>query len=323
MDPYGFGFALGEREHPDGDSRPRKVGHQGSGALLARVDHGGATVILYPAGMCQHHGLAQRQSGIALGVVVWFIAGMALLVSGIVSEAKVDTRMAQLHYFRAQAAAAGDGAINLALAEQKGLRSSGQKGADRLQNYQVGPRVVEIRMIPAGLFVNISTEGVQGLRALFAMGAEVANEQGMFWDTAPMALARAVVAFRNGNGRKRGMPFHSPEDLLRVPGVSRGVYDAIRDYITVEGLAGGYEGKAGGMGRKLTQLQGVMAGEGALVEGAAQHAAESLRVDAIVTIGDQEWLRRRWVSLDEGGYSQLPWRFVRTEAARPLSDRAQ
>ncbi|MEK9543989.1 MAG: hypothetical protein VW016_10945, partial [Luminiphilus sp.] len=83
----------------------------------------------------------------ALGIVVWFIAGMALLVSGIVSEARVDTRMAQLHYFRAQAAAAADGAINLALAEQEGLRTSGQRGADRLQNYQVGPQEVEIRMI--------------------------------------------------------------------------------------------------------------------------------------------------------------------------------
>jgi hypothetical protein len=36
-----------------------------------------------------------------------------------------------------------------------------------------------------------------------------------------------------------------------------------------------------------------------------------------VKIGDQQWLRRRWVTLTEGGYSLLPWRFVRTEAARP------
>ena len=58
----------------------------------------------------------EPQRGVALGVVVWFIAGMALLVSGIIAEARIDTRMAQIHYFRAQAAAAGDGAINLALA---------------------------------------------------------------------------------------------------------------------------------------------------------------------------------------------------------------
>ena len=267
------------------------------------------------------NGSVSQQRGVALGVVVWFIAGMALIVSGIVSEAKVDTRMAQLHYFQAQAAAAGDGAINLALAEQLGMRSSGQKGADRLQNYQVGPQSVEIRMIPGGLFVNISTEDVRGLRALFSAGADVAADRGVFWDTPPMALARAVIEFRDGVGRKRGQPFHSPEDLLRVPGVSRGVYDSIRDYITVEGLAGGYGGKAKSTAVKLRQLQAAMIGDGALVQGAAQHAADSLRVDAIVKIGDQDWLRRRWVSLDGGGYSQLPWRSVRTEAARPITNR--
>ena len=49
----------------------------------------------------------ERAARVALGVVVWFIAGMALLVSGIIAEARIDTRMAQLHYFKAQAAAAG------------------------------------------------------------------------------------------------------------------------------------------------------------------------------------------------------------------------
>ena len=93
----------------------------------------------------------------------------------------------------------------------------------------------------------------------------------------------------------------------------------VRDYITVDGLAGGYGGKPKSMDVKLRQLQAVMAGQGALMEGSAQHAAESLRVDAIVQIGDRAWLRRRWVSFGEGGYSQLPWQYVRTEAARPMN----
>ena len=44
------------------------------------------------------------QSGVALAIVVWFLAAMSLLVSGIVFQAKVDTRMAQLHVARAKAA---------------------------------------------------------------------------------------------------------------------------------------------------------------------------------------------------------------------------
>ncbi len=260
----------------------------------------------------------ERQRGVALGIVVWFIAGMTLLVSGIIAEARIDTRMAQLHYFRAQAAAAGDGAINLALAEQEGMRASGQAGANRLQNYQIGPRSVEVRMIPAGVFVNISSEDLQGLRSLFGLAASQAQQQGIFWDGSPAALAAAVIEFRDGVGGRRGSLFHSPEDLLRVPGVTRGVYEAVRSYITVGDLAGGFQGGNQSVESKLNQLTAAIQGDGPVLKGPTQHAANSLRIDAIVKIGDQQWLRRRWATLDEGGYSMLPWRFVRTEAARPV-----
>jgi general secretion pathway protein K len=258
-----------------------------------------------------------RQRGVALGVVVWFIAGMALLVSGIIAEARIDTRMAQLHYFKAQAAAAGDGAINLALAEQEGMRASGQRGADRVQNYQIGPRSVKVRMIPAGVFVNISTENLRGLRSLFNLAASESQQRGTFWEGSPAALAAAVVEFRDGVGRRKSTPFHSPEDLLRVPGISRSIFEAVRGYITVNDLAGGFQGDAKNVDARLNQLSAAMRGEGSVLKGSAQHSATSLRIDAIVEIGDQQWLRRRWVTLQEGGYSVLPWRFVRTEAARP------
>lgn len=268
---------------------------------------------------CAGYGLAGRpsryQTGVALGVVVWFIAGMALVVAGIVSEARMDARMAQLHYFRAQVAAAGDGAINLALAEQQGLRASGQRGVNRLQYYQVGPHAVEIRMIPGGLFVNISTADQQGLQALFALGALQAEQLGLAWDSAPSVLAQAVLEFRS----RRGASFYSPEDLLRVPGITRGIYDAVRDFIVVGDLAEGFQGKAMPVSARLQQLQAAMLGEGGLVRGSAQHTARTFRVDAVVTVGDRQWLRRRWITMGSGGYSQLPWRVVRTETARPLA----
>ena len=61
-----------------------------------------------------------RQRGIALAIVVWFIAGMSILVAGIVAQASVDTRMAQVHVARAKTAAAGDGAIMLMMSERQG-----------------------------------------------------------------------------------------------------------------------------------------------------------------------------------------------------------
>ena len=279
---------------------------------------------LNPRGLVNQH----RQSGVALAIVVWFIAGMTLLVSGIVSEAKIDTRMAQLHYFRAQASAAGDGAIKLALAEQLGRKASGEGGATGLLSYQVGIKTVEVRMIPAGFFVNISSAAPQDLSQLFA--ATAAGDQ-----ASPEALAQAVVAYRDGGnnngdnaGNSRGKKsrpneFYAIEDILKVPGVSRQVFDRVRDYIVVAPLAGGADGKPLPVQARLNQIDQALDGIGPLANDAVQHAADKLRIDAVVNLGDHQWLRRQWIALgDSGNGSALPWQVIRIEAARPLPNRS-
>lgn len=280
----------------------------------ATAGHEGASRSL-PAGAVM---VRKGESGVALGIVVWFIAGMALLVSGIVSEARIDTRLAQLHYFKAQAAAAGDGAINLALAEQIGLKASGQRGANRQQTLQIGGKNVDIRMIPGGLLVNVSTESQQGLTALFNEARRSQSEQDEAWGGSANSLARAVVAYRDGSQGRGARQFFGLEDLMRVPGVDRGVYDAVRDYIVIDELAGEFTGKNQPVEARLEQIGAAILGNGAMLEGPVQHAAEILRVDALVEVGDQRWLRRRWVSLSNDGTSALPWRVLRSEAARPL-----
>jgi len=281
--------------------------------------------MLNPHGLLNRH----RQSGVALAIVVWFIAGMTLLVSGIVSEAKIDTRMAQLHYFRAQASAAGDGAIRLALAAQLGQKASGQAGMTGFLSYQVGIKTVEVRMIPAGFFVNISSAEIEDLRQLFTVTA--ADGQ-----ASPEALAQAVVAYRDGvniNGGKKNRPneFYAIEDILKVPGISRQVFDRVRDYVVVAPLSGSSDGKpAGGSDGKpvpvqtrLNHIDQALNGDGPLANNAVQHAADKLRIDAVVNLGDHQWLRRQWIALgNSGSASALPWQVIRIEAARPLSNRS-
>lgn len=262
-----------------------------------------------------------NQRGVALGIVVWFIAGMSLLVSGIIAEARVDTRLAQLHYAKAKAAAAGDGAIHLALAEQVARKQNKQKGADRRRELQIGGNIVAIRMIPSGLLVNISTEAVKGLTSLFSMAQSRSQGDTRRWRLSPEQLARAVVAYRDGVNGRRGSQFFSLEDLLRVPGVDREVFDAVRDFIVTENLAGNISGAAKNTGSSLRNLESAMSGEGAMLDGNVQLAADQLRVDAIVRIGDQEWLRRRWVSFQGDNSGGLPWDILRSEAARPLGQR--
>ena len=261
-----------------------------------------------------------RESGMALGIVVWFIAGMSLLVSGIVFQAKVDTKLAQIHYFKAMATAAGDGAINLALAEQISLRESGQGGIDRQRQYRVGQQVVDVVMIPGDIFVNLNTATTAELIGVFSVAANEANGNGESSRFDPRSLADAVVNFRDGkgSGNSRRQSFYSPEDLLRVPGLSRSVYDGVRDFIVVTDI-----GASGGpnwtVEEKLSALNAIGEGTGMALQGVVRQNTSFLRIDAKVSIGDKSWLRRRWVSMGSGD-SGLPWQFVRSEAVRALGE---
>ncbi|EED35052.1 hypothetical protein NOR51B_994 [Luminiphilus syltensis NOR5-1B] len=262
--------------------------------------------------------VSSTQRGVALAVVVWFIAGMSLLVAGIVAEARVDSRMAQLHYFRAQATAAGDGAISLALADRFANERSGQESGSRISRQRIGDYSVEVRLLPATFLVNVSKAKLRDLEQLFS-GVSLPETA-----PSPRALATAVVRYRDGASGRGAHSLFGLEDLLRVPGVDRGVYDAVRDFIVVDDLLGSSGGAQTVGGDVMADLEAALSGEGRLLdEPGGQPATGALRIDAVVTVGDQQWLRRRWVTPDQSSYSVLPWTVRRSEAAIPLAGRRQ
>jgi len=266
-----------------------------------------------------------QQGGVALAVVMWFVAGMSLLVAGIVLNARTDVRLAQVHYARAQVAAAGDGAINLFLADlldmrSRGDRESGNRGRVRQQRYRVGDDMVSVLAIPRSAFVDVRGASAEDLaRVIEACGAAV--------EGGGTAVARAVVQYRDGlDGRPRGQ-LESPEDLLNVAGINRSMLDALTDYIAVGG-GGGRGNPAGGAGelaQSLRLLRSVAPAararndnlDASVAGGAASRlqVSGSYRVDALVRRGQDVWLRRRWVDLGRGG-AQLPWSSSRIEPVR-------
>lgn len=265
-----------------------------------------------------------QQNGVALAIVMWFVAGMSLLVAGIVLNARTDVRLAQVHYARAQVAAAGDGAINLFLADlldmrSRGDRESGDRGRLRQRRYRVGDDMVSVLAVPRSAFVDVRGASVEDLaRVIEACGAAV--------EGGGTAVARAVVQYRDGrDGRPHG-ELESPEDLLGVAGINRSMLDALMDYITVGG--GGRGTRAGGaadLAQSLRLLRSVAPAARARNDGldasVAGGAASRLqvsgayRVDALVRRGQDVWLRRRWVDLGRGG-AQLPWSSSRIEPVR-------
>lgn len=267
------------------------------------------------------------QSGVALAIVVWFIAGMSLLVAGIVSHARVDTQMAQLHVARAKAAAAGDGAIHLMMADVVAGEvtvSAGQGLPTRV--YRIGDLEVVVDLVPTAGLVDLNSASAKILAALFVLAAQLDAAEAQ-------TVANNVIKWRSSKtvigGRVR---FATLEDLLRVDGIGRTLLDAVRDYVvagapTQRGIDWSLAPemvwavmqkadpqRAGAVLRSRDGAAG--SGEEGNRKISSSFAGGSYRLDAVVHYGDKAWLRRRWVLMATVRSSLLPWRMVRTEAPR-------
>lgn len=271
-----------------------------------------------------------QQRGVALAIVLWFIAGMSLLVAGIVLSARTDVRLAQVHYARAQVVAAGDGAINLFLADLLDAQSRGGAGGpgegrgNRLpqQRYRVGEDMVSVLAIPQAAFIDVASASPEEL-------ASVAEASGAVPAGSGAAIGRAVVQYRERKDRRMTSRLESFEDLLRVTGINRSTLDAMIDYLAVGDSRGRLAGSsgagtAGRLEQSLQLLRSVAPATRARNQdlnaspagGAAAQleAGGTYRVDALVRRGQDVWLRRRWVSL--GGGAALPWSSSRIEPVR-------
>lgn len=277
-----------------------------------------------------------NQNGVALAIVVWFLAAMSLMVSGIVFQAKVDTRMAQLHSAKAKAVAAGDGAISLMLAS---VVSGAAQQSDTGQllppmDFVVGPYQVTVSLVSVSGLIDLNSASPQMLASLFEVhgGLSAVDAQ---------ILGGSVVKWRATSGGRgfRSARFNAIEDVLRVDGVNRGVLDGIRDSVAVgssrrssidwsqaprsvlDVLAKHNPDQAGKQLDRTIGSSSTNTNQLSSIGSSARGSRlDSYRVDAVVRVGDQLWLRRRWAAGGTSGAGKLPWRFVRTEPARVLQN---
>ena len=268
--------------------------------------------------------LWRRQRGVALALVVSFIAGLSLLVAGLVLTAKTDTRLARVHLARAQVTALGDGAINLLLGDVIDGRLAQSQTQAQTQawnalpqaRYVLGGAAVSVLALPENLLLDLSSASAEQLAALIEFSGLLAPE-------AAQLVARAVVHYRDGDGESSmAHPLNSLEDILNVRGVNRVTLEALRDYVTVSRGAGAARADVADA-RVFTQLQQCSPRARALREDMLASEFEStpgavsgaFRVDALVRQDRDVWLRRRWVRLG-GGRDGLPWTVTRTEPVR-------
>lgn len=280
-------------------------------------------------------GAGGSEAGVALAILVWFLAAMSLLVGSIVMQARVDAKLSGLHLTTARVEAAGDGAIQLALTNLLVLERDGEFSGRSAHygTHSLGKLEAGVVLTPlSGLIdLNMASEGL--LSALFS------SVEGMD-ESAVYELVTSVVKWRSAApqdlGDSPGGRFEVPEDLLMVEGVDRDIFEAVRDslYVASQGSAGVDWMSApapvlqalGEMDEKaaIGVVESRLAEEVADLEPPVgidlsyQQAlqSDSYRADALIVVDNTVYLRRRWVDRAQVGADGLPWVFFRTEAVR-------
>lgn len=285
--------------------------------------------------MMFNRGIQSRsESGVALVMVLWFVAAMSLMVTGIMGEAKLDMRLSQLYLRQAQAEALGDGAIQMAMLnmlEQQRSRQSRPAVMDLHEQYDEVR--VHTRIRPASGYINLNYASEKLLGLMFErLGGLDKREAGV--------LAARVIKWRSRQAeRERFDPtlrygkFEAPEDLLLVEGVNKALYDAVAEAISVTDH---WESQVNLLAAPPAVLQVLADADAALIEhwqqaqkepspGVLQPPAETdlvntaatsiYRVEARIRFPDgQVFQRVRWVEYGQAGRDRLPWRFFRTES---------
>ena len=263
--------------------------------------------------------------GVALIAVLWLVAAMGLIVTGIVQAVRSEARTTGLQRHAVIASGLANAAILLALqnlhAQQKEL-----------------PNTIQILQVSfAGENFDVSVQPLNGLidinNAPVALLIEMYRQAGGMNPPEAQTLAQATIDLRqskNSTGMAQG--FDAIEDLLRVPGVTYDLYAKISRLVTTD-LKGG-NGRINPMAAPLGVLQ-VLTGDTARAavltagrntdsklmdtsffkpEFIEMASSRSLRLEVPVGLPDGGGMQKTWqVYWGSDPRSGLPWRVLGTQ----------
>jgi len=178
----------------------------------------------------------RSESGFAIALLLWMIAGMSLTVAAVIHFASADISMAELRLTEAKARAIGRGAALLALRDSaaqaylpeesnssaealasEDMEEEGEKGTIHYEFFNEWK--VSVTMHPSNGYVSLNDIDPERLEMLLVElgGLDASDAAGM---------AQGVVDYRFD------FPgFRYTEELLAVEGVSRLAYDSVKKFV--------------------------------------------------------------------------------------------
>ena len=264
------------------------------------------------------------QRGMALIAVLWMVAALGVIVTGMVHAVRSEVRLVSGARQLVTGAALGDAAIHLVLQEMAAATDKPKRLQSLQVAYQGHDMSVQVQPLNGLIDINNAPQGL--LASLYASAGQLGPD-------VAATLAQATIETRNRkNGVGQAEGFEANEDLLRVPGVNYALYANIADLITASQpgsgrvnpmaapqavlavLAGGNAGQAGsiaasrdagGVGIDTTSLNS---------EYTDSAVSQRYRLQAHVLLPDGAVLLvSRSVDLSDDAKGGLPWRTFQTE----------
>lgn len=174
----------------------------------------------------QHPHRQVVEQGIALIAVLWIVAALSIVVTGVVHSVRSEVRLVGGARQAVENVALGEAAINLVL--QSMVAQSERPARLMLLPVTYRGHSMVVETMPLTGLIDINKASVPLLARLYAVAGGLDRP-------AAQALAEATVqkrSERTAGGRQTG--FEAGEDLLRVPGLEYALYARLSRLISAE-----------------------------------------------------------------------------------------
>jgi general secretion pathway protein K len=261
--------------------------------------------------------------GLALIAVLWLVAAMGLIITGVVQSVKTETRSSGQHRQSLQAQSQADAVLLLAL-QNLYFQDNPLSQATQSASFVFAGQAIQVELNALNGLIDINNAPGPLLAQLYAVAGGLPND-------AAQALAQATVQTRETPSVK-GLQakFDAPEDLLQVPGFTYDLYAKMRDLVTADLKDG--SGRVNPMAAPVSVLQVLTGGDAG--RAAALYAnrnvpltgmdttvlnpafidssiSSSFRLQALVPIASGASLVRSWDVLNiQDRRTGLPWRLL-------------
>ncbi len=161
----------------------------------------------------------------ALIAVLWLVAALSLMVTGVSGVIRQETRMVGVAKDKVTAQAQGDAAIVIVLQQIAAQKTVIQQLTEVPVSYQGSD--VAVSVMPLSGLININGASLPLLNALLTIGGGVPD--GAAQDMAINILERRERSSVEGRRPER---FEAIEDLMQVPGIDYDLYSRLAPLIT-------------------------------------------------------------------------------------------